>query len=340
MVDRLKKPETPESASDWLIAMREAPDDAVLREKFNDWLESNPANINEWHQVNHVAAMIRAMSPSQNAGLGLDQDEQDEPDRHREIPELSIAAGRGPTGREKPSRRNFLAGGCMAIVAVFVGIVVLRDSGQANLYETASAEIRQIELDDKSIITLAPQSEVEIDYAGDVRHVTLHDGMAFFDVAKNPERPFVVQTNQVTVRVLGTAFEVKTGDDVDRVSVQQGIVAVASNRSGDSQELHAGDRLALPGDGSWQQSRMKPETVSSWRNGVYVAQNDRLGDLVDELSDYYSGYIYVADDALRDMPLTGVFSLKEPEDALEILAQSHNLSLRHVSPWIMILAAK
>jgi transmembrane sensor len=95
-------------------------------------------------------------------------------------------------------------------------------------YSTRIGEIREIRLTDGSIVTLGARSALDVKFEPAERRVILISGEAFFSVAKNKERPFIVSVGDKEIRVVGTQFDVCRGTDNVRVSVAQGIVEVRS----------------------------------------------------------------------------------------------------------------
>lgn len=81
-------------------------------------------------------------------------------------------------------------------------------------------------LDDGTKVTLSAKSDMEVTYYRHERHVLLNEGEAVFEVTKDADRPFVVETNTTKVTVLGTRFAVNRLEQVVRVSVDHGRVKV------------------------------------------------------------------------------------------------------------------
>jgi transmembrane sensor len=93
-------------------------------------------------------------------------------------------------------------------------------------YATGIAEVRDIHLSDGSEVTLGARSSLEVAFRLHERRVALTSGVAFFSVAKNPSRPFIVRVGDKEVRVVGTKFEIRRNPDDIRVSVVEGTVEV------------------------------------------------------------------------------------------------------------------
>jgi transmembrane sensor len=93
-------------------------------------------------------------------------------------------------------------------------------------YATGIAEVRDIHLSDGSEITLGARSSLEVAFRRHERRVVLTSGVAFFSVAKNPSRPFIVRVGDKEVRDVGTQFEIRRDLLSMRVSVVEGTVEV------------------------------------------------------------------------------------------------------------------
>lgn len=91
---------------------------------------------------------------------------------------------------------------------------------------TPIATIVERTLDDGSVVTLNRGAKITVDYTSAMRRVHLERGEAHFSVAKNPERPFAVTAGTVTVRAVGTAFNVRLADEAVDVLVTEGKVQV------------------------------------------------------------------------------------------------------------------
>ena len=97
-------------------------------------------------------------------------------------------------------------------------------------YGTAVGATRVISLPDGSRLTLDTDSQVEVTIDGKARTVQLERGQAFFEVAHDRQRPFVVDTGRLSVTAVGTAFSVRrVGSDI-RVVVAEGTVRLGQPR--------------------------------------------------------------------------------------------------------------
>jgi transmembrane sensor len=120
-------------------------------------------------------------------------------------------------------RRAVLAGGLAAIAASAAGLFFFTGGG-GRVYATDLGEIRQVPLEDGSLATINTASRIEVNFKPDLRLISLEEGEAWFKVAKNAARPFMVRAGDVWVRAVGTAFSVRRDPQGEEVIVTEGVV--------------------------------------------------------------------------------------------------------------------
>lgn len=102
-------------------------------------------------------------------------------------------------------------------------------------YVNEGTGIRMVSLEDGSAVLLQPNSSLTVSFSDSLRSVNLL-GEAYFEIARNPERPFEVRTHHMTTRVLGTSFRVRDNNrDKPMVRVNTGKVTVSLNKTGERQ---------------------------------------------------------------------------------------------------------
>jgi transmembrane sensor len=144
------------------------------------------------------------------------------------------------------------------------------------------------------------------------RLISLERGGAFFQVAKNPNRPFIVSAAGKTVTALGTAFEARViGDKLD-VTLIEGKVKVEQKkrliwRGEHSTNLTAGYRLSAPEDQNWTIQRVDASKELSWMSGRLTFFNDTLEEAVAKVNRNSDRKI-VLDPSLATQPIVGVFA--------------------------------
>lgn len=223
---------------------------------------------------------------------------------------------------------------CIATFVVPTALLQVRAD-----YVTGTAEMRRLELEDGSRVALAPGSALAVSFQAAERRVRLLAGQAFFQVQPNPQRPFRVQAGSVEASVLGTSFDVRLDPGSVTVSVEEGIVQVSSAVSVQASErLRAGQAVRVTDAGIATRHNEPPQSVAAWRRGQLVSHDQPLRDSVEQLRRYFPGTIVLADMALGDRPVTGVYNLDDPEEALRGIAQAHGGHVRRITPWVLVVS--
>ena len=329
-------------ATDWLILLKDDPDDAGLRRAFEAWRRKNAVNAAAWDAMQQASDAMDKATPvhadrwqpsladlrGETHGDGTDGAEPALPSNGRRT------AGR--IGRRQAIRFGGIAAAA-CLLALVAGPDVWLDL-RAD-YATGTAETRTIRLPDDSTVTLAPESAIAVAYAPGERRIRLLAGEAFFEAATNPERPFRVAARIVDVTVLGTAFDVRRGDAGARVSVEQGVVRVDHAAAAPPVTLTAGQSVRVSWGGLAERSDAPLDQIAAWRRNRLIARDEPLGAVVDELRRYYSGRIIVTDEALAARPVTGVYNLADPVAALRGVARAQNAVVRRVTPWLIFVSA-
>jgi len=319
-------------ATEWLILLQDEPDATDVRRRFDAWRAADPLNEAAWTDIQALLGLTAAKAP-------VHSDLWQPFIAHSR----STARGSAPPGVELVAwvKRRWLllamasAAACtMAIVAAPAALVWLKAD-----YMTATAEQRRVELSDGSEMVLAPGSAVAVSFSMGNRDVRLIEGEAFFHVKPDKARPFQVVAGSVNATVLGTSFDVRRDGAGVGVSVQDGIVQVAPSNDASfvPERLEAGQSVQVSWMGELKRTSELPQFVAAWRRGQLVAHEQRLGDAVEQLRRYYVGKIVLADDALGERRITGIYNLSDPEEALRGIARAHGARVRRITPWILVV---
>lgn len=179
------------------------------------------------------------------------------------------------------------------------------------------AETRTVRLPDQTEVTLNRYSSLTypMRFRDGKRLVSLQGG-AYFEVAKDKEHPFVVQTEAVDVQVLGTHFDVEAYDaDTEvRTTLLEGAVAVSLKPAGGRLVLTPGERAIYNKvEGSLSKETVEAATdAPDWSRGNLCFRQEPLGEIVRRLANTYHADIRIVDGELSDYRLTATFHLSEP----------------------------
>jgi transmembrane sensor len=195
-------------------------------------------------------------------------------------------------------------------------------------YRTALGDLQDIPLADGSTATLGSNSRVRITLSRGERRVDLQQGEAFFAVAKDPARPFVVHAGHRRVTAVGTRFDVRRDGADLRVVVTRGLVRLETEASAGGHRqpttlLPAGS-VALATDagvmvrsGSVQQAR----EYLSWRDGFVSFHDTPLATAAAEFNRYNKRKILIGDPAVGAMRVGGNFRWSNTDAFVRLLQQ-------------------
>lgn len=226
--------------------------------------------------------------------------------------------------RPRVDRRGLLAG--LGAAAAACVAVVATPRLLAARYGTAVGEIRRVPLADGSLAAINTDTALEVAMKPRKREVRLDRGEAWFQVAKDVQRPFVVESGPVRVRAVGTAFSVRRRDGGCEVLVTEGVVEVWSEGAGEEpRRVTAGERVFA--SDSAGAARPVPASLEitrelAWREGQIVLDGEAFGAAAEEFNRYNARKIVIADPALAEQKLVGWFRTNEPESFARAAAAS------------------
>jgi len=180
------------------------------------------------------------------------------------------------------------------------------------VYRTEVGVAAAVPMVDGSKVTLNTNSKVRIAVSETERRVELEQGEAFFEVASDARRPFVVSTGSLQVVATGTKFAVRREADQFRVVVTEGRVRVEKREGGREvplAQISAGGIAYTRGDGVLMQEQplARVEEALSWRNGFVVFHQTTLAEAVAELNRYNTRKIVIKDPAIAAIRISGNF---------------------------------
>ena len=213
-----------------------------------------------------------------------------------------------------------------------------------NTITTKRGSKSKVQLPDGSEVWLNADSKITYkeNFQGQNREVQL-EGEAFFDVARDDSRPFIIHTPAIDVRVLGTAFNVRAYADErnTETSLIRGSVEITLVKSPDRKKiiLKPNDKLIVNNELATVADRKDANTVAPlltlakikytakdtlaqetmWTSDKLVFDAEPIEDVALKLERWYDVKVTIADEALRKTPFTGTFEGESLETVLEAL---------------------
>jgi transmembrane sensor len=300
-----RSPTDIETAIEWLVRLQ---GDSVTEDDwraFDAWLTVSPGNAEAYDAV-------------------LLFDQRLQLDAWLAEGEPLTAAMAAPAAPVRSARRVWMWSAGAAIAATFLaGAVLLPASGlmggRETIYTTGVGERRTIALEDGSRIELNAASRLTVRFDRNARRVWLDDAQAFFDVAEDPARPFLIEAGDTRVRVVGTQFDVRRRDGAVAVAVQKGLVEVRSGveKQATPIRLAVGQRLSHR-EGRDEGAQVDPvavDEVTGWRQGRLIYRDRPLSEIVADLNRLFPKPVKLADARVADLRLSGVL-IVDAQDAM------------------------
>jgi len=339
-------------AAEWCIAMSGG-EEISQEEKasFAEWITRSPHHLREYAAIETLW--------EEAAGFGEDL--------RRDARVVSLFGHQPQTASSPVVKRRFLplAPVAAALAALFVvgslwfasDEIDLWDDPPGVAYETMKGETRVISLADGSVMHLNTLSAAAVRYEKGRRLIHLEQGQAYFDVRKDPGRPFIVATNAAEVEAVGTGFDVKAFDSEFAVTVVEGEVVVRGTRpqemndpktmttvgprDQDFSDDHAGPRdwsanlradqqIIIPAATLAKPPQPKPvaaRTETAWRENKLIFDGDLLSDVVADFNRYNMKRIVILDDTLRSLRVSGTFDPRAPESFARTMAAAAGLKI-------------
>ena len=223
-----------------------------------------------------------------------------------------IAAEKG--AKVVPMRGRWLRAVAAAValaVAAFVGMQSLGNSAEW-VTVTAQLDRQEVALPDGSQVWLKENAQLSYveDFGGDTRQLKL-EGEAFFDVAKNPAKPFIIQAGEGTVTVLGTSFSVDTDGKSTEVLVKTGKVAFQGNEEIEPVLLTKNMKANYQTGANAPMVDMKVSLNElAWQTGVLQYRGATLKQILSDVENAYSVSIDLINKDLTHCTYTDIIQLK------------------------------
>lgn len=301
----------PSRAEEWFVRRR-SPDHSPADDvAFEAWRRADPSNAAAYAECERLWNARRQLAANRDL-----------------VKKAFASAG---IGSPRAMRRAYAAWG-MALAATIAAaawiVIPARNSVEPTAIATARGEQRHMALADGSKVELNTDTELVASLEPHERRVLLKRGEAFFNVAKDPRRPFVVEVGSTEVRVVGTQFSVRQDGGKVEVVVREGVVDVvpearkALGEAGERVELNRGNRLRY--DGSQKLVRVAvvdPDRVLVWRAGMIEFEETTLDQAVAELNRYSTKPLSIGDDSLREVRFSGGFRVGDVQAVLFALKE-------------------
>jgi transmembrane sensor len=328
-------------ASEWLVLLESGDATADDRARFEAWLADHPGHRAAYTELMETWGRLHAMGDRLRTRRG-----------HERAPD----AVPSPVARTRPGRklrRRAVWAAAAGILMAMVGGLVFNPSDPPPVYATDVGERSTVSLPDGTTVELNTDTAMLVDYSENSRTVILQHGEAYFDVARDETRPFVVQAGHGAIRAVGTGFVVRMkSPDVVAVTVTEGVVEVTHDAGKDvvrpadtparpQPKLHKGERAEY--DRQATRIEVIPpqelERAHAWRRGLLIFDGQPLEQVIREVSRYTDTRLILSDAELGEVRIGGAFEAGDVEALLEVLEKGFGIVIRREGTHTVYLQA-
>jgi len=297
-------------AAAWIVRLHGPHRCAELEAAFRDWLQAHPENGKQFERVTEVW----------DAGSSVPVPGVPRMTRWKE---------------EARGRQWSLAAALLLLLCGLAGWITWRAWVDPS-YTTGVGEQRVVRLDDGTRLSLNSGTRVVITYSDSERRVELVRGEAFFEVAHNAARPFIVTAGDQQVVAIGTTFVVRYEAARTAITLLEGSVKV-SPATDMGLTLAPGERVTFAAGGSRRLDEPKIEAVTAWRRGEVMLDSTQLEEAVAELNRYDKNTLIIDDPQIATLSISGIYHAGDSRGfahtiaklyGLEIIEQSNRIHLR------------
>lgn len=297
-------------AGAWLVRLSGPLRTAATEQGFQQWLKESPSHSIAFQQVS------------------AEWDEADSLKRFTDV-EIRVPVGEGAQrlSSKRSTARPLLAIAAVLVIAAVAGLLYFLRAPQI---ATGINELRVVTLDDGSKVHLNTSTRISVIYDEARRLIRLDEGEALFEVAKQPQRPFIVTAADRQVRALGTEFVVRRDASHVSVTLVGGQVAVSGAEEQDESALNLtpGERLTFSGT-KHAPKRDRPEVdkLLAWQTGKVAIDNLPLADAVAEMNRYSSTPLVLEQSQPRELLVSGVFIAGQSRSFARAISESYDLDV-------------
>ena len=173
-------------------------------------------------------------------------------------------------------------------------------------------------------------------FKGKSRTVNL-SGEAYFDVQKNPKKPFTVLADEMKVRAYGTSFNLMTytDDNTMEVTLETGVIEVFGKDRFNNEKsmglMNPGERVVLvKGTGYFKKDTVKVDQYTSWKEGKLILRNEPMSQVVRKLNRWYNVNIVIRDSRLESYSYRATFVDEKLDEVLKILKRTSPIVCKEV----------
>jgi len=351
----------------WLMRIKAGEMTTASEIKFHKWLAADPKHQAEFDMMNAVwdGADVYLKDPVALGDLNEALNGKASAPRQRLFSGFSL---------------NFsmprLAAVAVTVLLLLTGLWSIRyHEGKPTIYFTNTGIQKMVKLPDGSSAFLDSETTLSVQFSDNSRRIDLKKGRAMFSVTHDPDHPFVVSSNNITVRALGTQFDVykATGNRIS-VSVTEGSVQVdlkdteksgAAHRApgasagqtdtdlepgpeGNTGNLSLAGTVLASGQGmtidensnTYEIRPIDEQRHNSWIDGRLYFYMTPLSEVIEEVNRYLDSKIVIGDSRLKDLPISLNFDINQKDSFLPTLRSATSIEVKRTTDGKYVLLSR
>ena len=289
---------------------------------FNEWINATPENLKEfqtleqiWKKSSEIKLPQAVNTEKAFTKLSLKIQKPTQTDEVRRL-------------RMKPSSLLRYAVAASVLIAICIGgIYFFKSEPQIQSFATSHREKKQIKLEDGTLVFLNSNSSLNIeDFSRSTERKLELKGEAYFEVAKDPQRKFIVRLASGSIEVLGTKFNVLSSSSLEEITVTEGHVRFTSKDS-KSVDAIVNQKIEIK-DSNLEVRDEQDFNEIAWHTNMLQFNNTELSEVCKDLSKYYNTNISLSKECLSKLRFTSPLDLSKGSNiiqSLSIICKTFNL---------------
>jgi transmembrane sensor len=281
------------------------------QKKLDDWINSSEENRIEYEEL---SAIFKASAETDTKAS----------DDSWEKVKFAIESKSNP---QKSSKTWLWLAASLMAVSMLTYIFYPNPAADAIVYSSGNNEIKSIELPDGSKVQLNQNSRLTFSEK-DGKRLCSFDGEAFFEISKNPEKPFLIEANHTIIQVLGTKFLFtdRSGSEEALVKVTEGKVKF-SDKKLNEKILVANEEAIYVNGGLIKKNKTENFDIKKWQLKELDFNDAVLAEVIPQIESMYGVSIQCSQPGMMYCRFSGNFKNDKIETVLEVLAGSLNIKL-------------
>ena len=299
------------------------------RVQFKRWYQENQQHAQAYDNVRRFWEMLKIPAEQVQAKVTTET---------TPAPLFSTLHGSSDGAKKSTSTRAASYGviTLMLVILLFNPLLKQFQNWQSN-YHTNAGEQLTVALSDGSQVILNTDTALKVAFVENERRIQLLHGEAYFKVAHNKIRPFIVSHEMTRTQAVGTTFTVKDSGHETQVLVSEGTVKVSAHDSDDGVLVHINQQVDYQHEQFGKVNAANVFEALAWQRGQLIFTQQPLQQVIAEINRYHPGKIVLMNPALKQRVVSGVFDTTDPNAAIDALKATLKLTVLNFSGRLVLL---